>query len=174
MIDWNPDGFKVGLCSTPPVGAPHSVLCLANNTAIAVTFEALRQRFAKLYSRKAHIHHYTEYMDVGLFDEALEALVSLVGEYTKLDGATPPLARPLRSASAFASASAGAAGCAAAGSTPGCCDAPPQPPLPLLAPAITSSAPSSAPPASPPSPRADDASPPAATSAQGEGEFWSW
>jgi hypothetical protein len=101
MIDWNPDGFKVGLCSTPPVGAPHSVLCLANNTAIAVTFEALRQRFAKLYSRKAHIHHYTEYMDVGLFDEALEALVSLVGEYTKLDGATPPLARPLRSASAI-------------------------------------------------------------------------
>eukprot|EP01050_Picozoa_sp_SAG11_P015801 SAG11_NODE_2089_length_3844_cov_3.009880_5_plen_255_part_00 len=99
LVDWNPDGFKVGLCDVPPVGAPHSVLCLANNTAIVSTFEQLRLRFSKLYARKAHIHHYTEYMEEAIFDEAIEHLAGLSDEYTKLEGyrgpAHPPRAQPV-------------------------------------------------------------------------------
>ena len=45
-------GFKVGLCSVPPVGVPHALLCLANNTAITSTFTCMRERFDKLYKRK--------------------------------------------------------------------------------------------------------------------------
>jgi tubulin epsilon len=40
MASWNPDGFKIGLCSVPPTGSSHSVLCLANNTAITGEFSA--------------------------------------------------------------------------------------------------------------------------------------
>lgn len=45
-------GFKLGLCSRPPVGVPHSLLCLANNSAIRGTFAAMRERFDKLYKRR--------------------------------------------------------------------------------------------------------------------------
>ncbi len=45
-------GFKVGLCNVPPVGVPNSLLCLANNTAITSTFNAMRDRFDKLYKRR--------------------------------------------------------------------------------------------------------------------------
>ena len=48
------------------------MLCLANNTAITDTFDQLKGRFVKLYARKAHCHHYTEYMDEANFDQALE------------------------------------------------------------------------------------------------------
>jgi tubulin epsilon len=81
MIPWNPDGFKIGLCSVPPVGAPHSVLGLANNTAIAATFQDLRLRFTKIYRRRAHVHHYTDFMEEAAFDASLDALDSLTDSY---------------------------------------------------------------------------------------------
>jgi tubulin epsilon len=34
------------------VGAPFGLLCLANNTAIAGTFNTMRERFNKLYKRR--------------------------------------------------------------------------------------------------------------------------
>ena len=85
MVAWNPDGFKIGLCSVPPTGASHSVLCLANNTAITGTFKHLRERFAKIYRRKAHIHHYTEFMDEHEFQLSLEALDSLTDDYASYE-----------------------------------------------------------------------------------------
>ncbi|KAG6580075.1 tubulin epsilon chain-like [Phytophthora cinnamomi] len=88
MIHWNQEGFKVGVCSVPPVGQKSSLLCLSNNCCIRETFERLHTRFHKLYSRKAHIHHYTEFMDVGMLDEARENSRYLIGEYTKLEGAS--------------------------------------------------------------------------------------
>ncbi len=45
-------GFKLGICSKPPVGVPNALLCLANNCAIAQTFSTMRERFAKLYKRR--------------------------------------------------------------------------------------------------------------------------
>lgn len=34
MVHWNPDGYKIGLCSVSPVGVRQSLLCLANNCCI--------------------------------------------------------------------------------------------------------------------------------------------
>ncbi len=45
-------GFKLGICSVPPVGVPNSLLCLANNSAITNPFNTMRERFEKLYKRK--------------------------------------------------------------------------------------------------------------------------
>ena len=35
----------------------------------------------RLYSRKAHIHHYTDFMEQGIFDEARENVSSLMKDY---------------------------------------------------------------------------------------------
>lgn len=34
MVHWNPEGYKIGLCSVPPVGEKLSLLCLSNNCCI--------------------------------------------------------------------------------------------------------------------------------------------
>ena len=34
MVQWNPDGYKIGLCSVPPIGEEQSLLCLSNNCCI--------------------------------------------------------------------------------------------------------------------------------------------
>lgn len=47
-----PQGFKLGICATPPVGVQNALLCLANNCAIAQTFGAMKERFNKLYKRR--------------------------------------------------------------------------------------------------------------------------
>ncbi|GMF62904.1 unnamed protein product [Phytophthora fragariaefolia] len=88
MIHWNQEGFKVGVCSVSPVGQKSSLLCLSNNCCIRETFERLNTRFHKLYSRKAHMHHYTEFMDAGMLDEAQENVRYLIGEYSKLESAS--------------------------------------------------------------------------------------
>ncbi|XP_022083482.1 tubulin epsilon chain-like isoform X1 [Acanthaster planci] len=53
FIYWNTDGWKTGLCSVPPVGQPYSLLAVANNTCVRHTFSDLRDRFNRLYKRKA-------------------------------------------------------------------------------------------------------------------------
>lgn len=88
MIHWNQEGFKIGVCSVPPVGQKSSLLCLSNNCCIRETFQRLNTRFQKLYSRKAHVHHYTEFMDTAMLEEALENARYLVGEYLKLEQAS--------------------------------------------------------------------------------------
>ncbi|EQC39446.1 hypothetical protein SDRG_03648 [Saprolegnia diclina VS20] len=96
LIYWNRDGFKIGLCNVPSLesvkGSP-SVLALSNHGCIVETFERMQTRFLKLYKRKAHIHHYLEYMDHAMFDEALESNKWLIAEYTKLNTASdmPPI-----------------------------------------------------------------------------------
>jgi len=85
MLPYNEDAFKIGLCSVPPKGLPYSVLCLANSCA---THQMLSQRlkdFSRLYNRKAHIHHYTEYMEKACFDVAFETANSLMKDYIQLD-----------------------------------------------------------------------------------------
>lgn len=82
MVSWNYEGFKIGLCDQPPVNMKYGLLNLSNNTSIANLFEKLRDRFLALYKRKAHIHHYTEYMkDSGDFDLAINNVQNLIEDY---------------------------------------------------------------------------------------------
>ncbi|XP_065837441.1 tubulin epsilon chain-like [Oscarella lobularis] len=87
FVSWNQDGWKTGLCSIPPAGQPYGLLCLANNTCIKETFRDLRTQFTTLFRRKAHLHHYKKIdgMDMGLFQESLESLSSLLCEYEALE-----------------------------------------------------------------------------------------
>ncbi|XP_002739740.1 tubulin epsilon chain-like [Saccoglossus kowalevskii] len=87
FIHWNQEGWKTGLCSVPPVGQPYSLLTLANNTCIRHTFSDLKDRFVKLYKRKAHVHHYTHVdgMEMSQFSESLESLTTLMKEYEGLE-----------------------------------------------------------------------------------------
>ncbi|XP_078504689.1 tubulin epsilon chain isoform X2 [Lissotriton helveticus] len=87
FVSWNQEGWKTGLCSVPPVGHSHSLLALANNTCVKPTFVELRDRFAKLYKKKAHLHHYlhVDGMEQGCFTEAVSSLSSLIEEYNQLD-----------------------------------------------------------------------------------------
>ncbi|OQR92738.1 tubulin epsilon chain isoform X1 [Achlya hypogyna] len=90
LIYWNQDGFKIGLCNVASLessrNAP-SVLALSNHGCIVETFERMQKRFLKLYRRKAHVHHYVEYMEPAMFDAALESNRWLIGEYAKLNDA---------------------------------------------------------------------------------------
>ncbi|CAG5950521.1 unnamed protein product, partial [Menidia menidia] len=87
FVSWNQEGWKTGLCSVPPVGHSHSLLALANNTCVKLTFTELRKRFTKLYRKKAHLHHYlhVEGMEEDVFSEAISSLSSLIEEYHHLD-----------------------------------------------------------------------------------------
>ena len=87
FVHWNQEGWKTGLCSVPPVGQPYSLLSLANNTCIQNTFQNLKQRFMKLYRRKAHTHHYNNVdgFEQAVFDESLESLNYLINEYEMLN-----------------------------------------------------------------------------------------
>ena len=91
---WNEKGWKIGHCATPPVDKPYSLLTLANNTSILVYFERIKDKFLKLYKRRAHIHHYlgTEGMEIGCFEDSINSLLGLIEEYRKVEihGQTAP------------------------------------------------------------------------------------
>ena len=77
-------------------GVPISLLSLANNTCIRQTFEAMRDRFCKLYKRRVYLHHYTEYMEEANIVEALDAVSSLVMEYDAVEHLQSQAARMRR------------------------------------------------------------------------------
>jgi len=81
LPNWNSEGLKIGLCVVPPLRAPRALLCLKNSTVIARNFGHLKDRFNKLYRAKAMLHHYTHFVEVGVFDDALENLEDLVAGY---------------------------------------------------------------------------------------------
>ncbi|KAH3766486.1 tubulin epsilon chain [Pelomyxa schiedti] len=81
---WNREGWKIGHCSVPGLNQRKSLLCLSNNSCICNTFQDLHSRFLRLYKRKAHVHHYTEYVDISFFDEALETVTELIENYNAL------------------------------------------------------------------------------------------
>ena len=97
FIYWNQEGWKTGLCSVPPVGHQYSMLTLANNTCIRQPFMDVKERFLKLYKRKAHMHHYTNVngFDQELFNESLQSLDWLISEY---DGLYQTKDAPVRNA----------------------------------------------------------------------------
>lgn len=97
FISWNRDGWKTGLCAVPPINQMYSILSLANNTSIKYTFESLRSSFSKLFSRKAHLHHYlnVDGMDIDQVKCAYESLNSQISFYDEMENAQPlHVARP--------------------------------------------------------------------------------
>uniref|UniRef100_A0A8C4KCB1 Tubulin epsilon chain n=1 Tax=Dromaius novaehollandiae TaxID=8790 RepID=A0A8C4KCB1_DRONO len=92
FVSWNQEGWKTGLCSVPPVGHSHSLLALANNTCVKPTFMELKERFMKLYKKKAHLHHYLHIdgMEQSCFSEAISSLSDLIEEYNELDATKGP------------------------------------------------------------------------------------
>lgn len=85
FVKWNEDGWKIGLCTVPPSGLPYSLLTLANNTCIKSTFIELKERFITLYRRKAHVHHYTDHIELNDFEQAKENLHQLIEEYKQIE-----------------------------------------------------------------------------------------
>jgi len=87
FVQWNQEGWKTGLCSVPPAGQPRCLLTLANNSCVHHNFSEMRNRFSKLYRRKAHLHHYTSVdgMEQSEFNESLESLNSVVELYEGLE-----------------------------------------------------------------------------------------
>ena len=46
MVNWNTEGFKLGICEKPPPnGQDYSILALSNTTGIARTFEGMLAKF---------------------------------------------------------------------------------------------------------------------------------
>lgn len=87
FVHWNTEGWKTGLCLVAPVGHPYSLLTLANNTCVWHNFQSLRDRFVKLYKRKAHVCHYTRVdgMEEAEFDDSLQSLSTVVSDYRELE-----------------------------------------------------------------------------------------
>lgn len=85
MLPFNDDAFKLGLCAVPPRGLPYSVLGLANSCAAHHMFSQTLRDFGRLYSRKAHVHHYTQYMEQQHFNDAFDAVNSLMKDYIHLE-----------------------------------------------------------------------------------------
>ena len=90
MVYWNKEGFKYGICNAPPINQPYSLLCLANNTCLSENFSEMVERFNKLYKRKAHVHHYKEFLDEAHFQETLDATVGLIRRYEELEKLEKP------------------------------------------------------------------------------------
>lgn len=94
FVQWNVDGWKTGLCSQPPVGQRHAVLCLSNNTCLMETFLKVRSRFLQLFRKRAFRHHYTSHgMDEGHFNVALSSIDELIGLYHQVQKSqdSPPV-----------------------------------------------------------------------------------
>lgn len=47
----------------------------------------IKDRFHRLYRRKAHLHHYTQVdgMDISLFNEAEESILGLISDYRNME-----------------------------------------------------------------------------------------
>eukprot|EP01116_Phalansterium_solitarium_P011350 TRINITY_DN2699_c0_g1_i1.p1 TRINITY_DN2699_c0_g1~~TRINITY_DN2699_c0_g1_i1.p1 ORF type:complete len:466 (-),score=188.35 TRINITY_DN2699_c0_g1_i1:352-1749(-) len=90
FIHWNQEGWKVGHCLTPAIGQRDSLLCLSNNCCIKDTFQDVVNRFKKLYTRKAHLHHYLNYMDKDVFEDSLDTVRSLIDAYSALQHRQAP------------------------------------------------------------------------------------
>eukprot|EP01063_Lacrimia_lanifica_P001512 TRINITY_DN1076_c0_g2_i2.p1 TRINITY_DN1076_c0_g2~~TRINITY_DN1076_c0_g2_i2.p1 ORF type:complete len:499 (+),score=193.58 TRINITY_DN1076_c0_g2_i2:758-2254(+) len=81
LAEWNTEGFKVGMCGVPATETPVSLLSLTNNTGIVQSFANMETSFLKLYHVRAHLHHYTEYLEHEEMDAAHGAVRDLIQSY---------------------------------------------------------------------------------------------
>eukprot|EP00920_Eleutheroschizon_duboscqi_P024829 GHVT01061545.1.p1 GENE.GHVT01061545.1~~GHVT01061545.1.p1 ORF type:complete len:629 (-),score=125.88 GHVT01061545.1:448-2334(-) len=77
--------FKIGLCAIAAPGERFSFTGLFNSCGIRHVLDEQLNRFSRLYRRKAHLHHYTQYLSSSHFDETFESVTSLSNEYAALD-----------------------------------------------------------------------------------------
>jgi tubulin epsilon len=90
FVWWNHDGWKVGHCSVAPPGQARALLCLANNSVIGSSLAVHHARFAMLYRRKAHLHHYLEHMTKEELDSAAQTVQDTIDRYREIAHAAPP------------------------------------------------------------------------------------
>ncbi|KAJ3304065.1 Tubulin epsilon chain [Kappamyces sp. JEL0829] len=88
FVRWNADGWKTGLCDVAPIGQQHSILALSNNTGFWRISDRIGTRFNRLFKRRAHLHHYLEWMDESEFSQAQERIRTLTGGYKALESKT--------------------------------------------------------------------------------------
>ncbi|XP_049827269.1 tubulin epsilon chain-like isoform X4 [Schistocerca gregaria] len=86
VAPWSEDAIKTGLCSVPPAYCPSSVLGLYNTSSMTDLFENVLTQFKKLYSRKAHTHHYLQVdgFDESYFLSSMESLQTSAADYKKI------------------------------------------------------------------------------------------
>lgn len=76
-------GFKVGICSARPLFRPYALLALSNNTSVVPTLTAAHARFMSLYRVRAHIHHYTAFMEEADISAAASSLTDMISSYNE-------------------------------------------------------------------------------------------
>jgi len=62
-----------------------SVMAIYNNTAFSHVLEREKTRFNLLYKRKAMLHHYAEFVDVGEIGLAERVCSATLGDYRDLE-----------------------------------------------------------------------------------------
>lgn len=78
---WNPDGFKVSMCSQQSPFAPMSAALVSNSTGVAAPLASMYARFLALYRVRAHLHHYLEYIEGDDFQLAAVSCDSVIKSY---------------------------------------------------------------------------------------------
>ena len=54
-------------CLSQTLRSPHFIASTSSNHPLATTFESMHERFMRLYSRRAMLHHYTQVRESGPF-----------------------------------------------------------------------------------------------------------
>ena len=83
---WNPDGFKVSMCSQSSVFAPVSAAVVANSTGVGAPLASMYSRFLSLYRVRAHLHHYLEEIDADEFHIAAVVCDGVIKSYAEQQG----------------------------------------------------------------------------------------
>ena len=84
-----PSSLSLSLCFFCSGVGEDSVLCLANTCSIADKFDEIGGRFNRLLRARAHLHHYTEDMELDDISAAGESLRQLAGNYRRLEKGEP-------------------------------------------------------------------------------------
>lgn len=69
---------------TESVSSRSSMCILNNSSAIVKVLKSIRERFDCMHSRRAHLHHYAEYMDLEELGTATHALNQTISDYSKI------------------------------------------------------------------------------------------
>lgn len=85
MTPWNRDGFKVSMCSNPSPfaynGAPCSCLLVLNNTHMSSCLKSMYDKFLRLYSVGAHLHHYLDFLEAKEIQDAAISVYDVIDLY---------------------------------------------------------------------------------------------